>query len=120
MGELDVLNLVRIFFLCIVFRDVFECSVLISFWRVRHAWHKNLVKRCSETDTRVEISRRLGLAVDDICRGCGNVDMFEKFMEDFVDCLDFMDYFKAIWYPRIGWLLLLPFLAIFLTSLPVP
>ena len=28
--------------------------------------------------------------------------MFEKFMEDFVDCLDFMDYFKAIWYPRIG------------------
>ncbi|XWS32408.1 hypothetical protein CRYUN_Cryun23aG0157000 [Craigia yunnanensis] len=83
-------------------RDAFECSVLLSFWRVRHAWHKNLVKRCSETEMRVEISRRLGLAVDDICRGCGNVDMFEKFIEDFVDCLDFMDYFKAIWYPRIG------------------
>ena len=114
MGELDVLNLVRIFFLCIVFRDVFECSVLISFWRVRHAWHKNLVKKCTDTEMRIEMSRRLGLAVDDICRGCGNVDMFEKFMEDFVDCLDFMDYFKAIWYPRIGWLLLLPFLAIFL------
>ena len=82
--------------------DVFECSVLISFWRVRHAWHKNLLKRCSETEMSVEISRRLGLAVDGICRRCGNVDMFEKFMEDFVDCLDFMDYFKAIWYPRIG------------------
>ncbi|MBA0553521.1 hypothetical protein Golob_012698 [Gossypium lobatum] len=83
-------------------RDVFECTVLISFWRVRHAWHKNLVKRCSETEMCVEISRRLGQAVDDICRGCGNVDLFEKFMEDFVDCLDFMDYFKAVWYPRIG------------------
>ncbi|XP_007052246.2 PREDICTED: uncharacterized protein LOC18614425 isoform X1 [Theobroma cacao] len=83
-------------------RDVFECSVLISFWRVRHAWHKNLLKRCSETEMRVEISRRLGMAFDDISRRCGNVDLFEKFMEDFVDCLDFMDYFKAIWYPRIG------------------
>ncbi|XWS45846.1 hypothetical protein CRYUN_Cryun14cG0014400 [Craigia yunnanensis] len=83
-------------------RDVFECSVLISFWRVRHAWHKNLVKRCSDTEMRIEMSRRLGLAVDGICRGCGNVDLFEKFMEDFVDCLDFMDYFKAIWYRRIG------------------
>ncbi|XVF22806.1 hypothetical protein REPUB_Repub12eG0202600 [Reevesia pubescens] len=83
-------------------RDVFECSVLISFWRVRHAWHKNLVKRCAETEMRVEMSRRLGLAVDDICRGCRNVNLFEKFMEDFVDCLDFVDYFKAVWYPRIG------------------
>ncbi|KAJ6675607.1 ZINC ION BINDING PROTEIN [Salix viminalis] len=26
-------------------REVFQCSVLISFWRVRHAWHKNLIKR---------------------------------------------------------------------------
>ncbi|XVF73492.1 hypothetical protein PTKIN_Ptkin12aG0205600 [Pterospermum kingtungense] len=83
-------------------RDVFECSVLISFWRVRHAWHKNLVKRCSEMEMRVEVSRQLGLVVDDICRGRGNLDLFEKFMEDFVDCLDFMEYFKAIWYPRLG------------------
>ncbi|KAK8711153.1 hypothetical protein V6N13_146446 [Hibiscus sabdariffa] len=83
-------------------RDVFECSVLLSFWRVRHAWHKNLVNRCSGKELRVEISRRLQLAVDDICGGHGNVDLFERFMEDFVDCLDFMDYFKAIWYPRIG------------------
>ncbi|XP_039048325.1 uncharacterized protein LOC120189060 isoform X2 [Hibiscus syriacus] len=82
-------------------RDVFECSILISFWRVRHAWHKNLLKRCAETEMRIEISRRLGLIIDDICRGCGNVDLFEKFMEDFVDCSHFLDYFKAVWYPRI-------------------
>ncbi|KAF3444330.1 hypothetical protein FNV43_RR14020 [Rhamnella rubrinervis] len=83
-------------------RDVFQCSVMISFWRVRHAWHKNLVKKCMENDMRVEISRRLGQIVDKICRGQGTINLFEDFMEDFVDESDFMDYFKATWYPRIG------------------
>ncbi|XP_021892763.1 uncharacterized protein LOC110810780 [Carica papaya] len=83
-------------------RDVFQCSVLVSFWRVRHAWHKNLVKRCCETEMRIEMARRLGQAVDDICRGHGTTIVFEDFMEDFVDGSDFMDYFKAVWYPRIG------------------
>ncbi|KAJ0096007.1 hypothetical protein Patl1_15456 [Pistacia atlantica] len=83
-------------------RDVFQCSVLISFWRVRHAWHKNLVKRCSETEMRAEILKRLGQAVDGICKGHGTVDAFEYCMEDFMDASDFMDYFKAVWYPRIG------------------
>ncbi|WCJ40347.1 zinc ion binding [Euphorbia peplus] len=83
-------------------RDVFQCSVLVSFWRVRHAWRKNLVKRCSDTETRVQILRRLGEVVDGICRGQGNVDEFEVFMEDYVDSSDFMDYFKAVWYPKLG------------------
>ncbi|KAF8412439.1 hypothetical protein HHK36_000403 [Tetracentron sinense] len=83
-------------------REVFQCSILICFWRVRHAWHKNLVQKCSETEMRVEISRRLEQAVYSICKGIGNADVFEDFMEDFVDCSDFLDYFKAIWYPRIG------------------
>jgi len=77
--------------------------VLISFWRVRHAWHKNLIKRCMETEMRVQISRRLGQTVDDICKGLGTVRLFEVLMEDFVDGSSFMDYFKATWYPRIGW-----------------
>ncbi|XP_065859208.1 uncharacterized protein [Euphorbia lathyris] len=83
-------------------RDVFQCSVLVSFWRVRHAWHKNLVKRCSDTEMRVQMFRQLGEVVDDICRGHGNVNLFEVFMEDYVDSSDFMDYFKAVWYPRLG------------------
>ncbi|KAJ4707217.1 Zinc finger, SWIM-type [Melia azedarach] len=83
-------------------RDVFQCSVLISIWRVRHAWHKNLVKRCSEIEMRAEIFRRLGMVVDDICKGNGNVVLFEDCMQDFMDGSDFMDYFKAVWYPRIG------------------
>ncbi|PSS35936.1 GPI-anchored adhesin-like protein precursor [Actinidia chinensis var. chinensis] len=83
-------------------REVFQCSVLISYWRVRHAWHKNLMKTCSKFEMRVEISRQLGQAVNSICRGHGAVDLFEDFMEDFIDGSGFVDYFKAIWYPRIG------------------
>lgn len=90
-------------FIYFFLRDVFECSVLICFWRVRHAWHKNLVKKCLATEMRVEISSRLGQAVDNICRRQGTVSLFEDLLEDFVDESDFVDYYKAIWYPRIGW-----------------
>ncbi|KAG0478762.1 hypothetical protein HPP92_013481 [Vanilla planifolia] len=31
-----------------IIREVFKCSVLVSFWRVRHLWHKNLIKRCPD------------------------------------------------------------------------
>ncbi|CBI29086.3 unnamed protein product, partial [Vitis vinifera] len=83
-------------------REVFQCSVLICFWRVRHAWHKNLVKKCSGIEMRAEISRQLGQAVSKVCRGHATVGVFEDIMEDLVDSSDFMDYFKAIWYPRMG------------------
>lgn len=85
----------------VTIREVFQCSVLISFWRVRHAWHKSLMEKCSDMETRGEISRRLGDIIASICRGNGDVDMFEAFLEDFIDCSDFLDYFKAVWYPRI-------------------
>lgn len=83
-------------------REVFQCSVLVCFWRVRHAWHKNLMKRCSDMQTRANLSKALGQIVKDISKGCVTVESFDSFMEDFVECKDFMDYFKAIWYPRIG------------------
>lgn len=86
-----------------VFRDVFQCPVLFSFWRVRHAWHKNIIKRCPETETRVEISRHLGEAVDKICRRQGTATLFESFMEDFADSPEFVEYFRAVWSPRIGY-----------------
>lgn len=41
-----------------------------------------------------------------ICKGDGTADLFEEFMEEFVDAADFLDYFKAIWYPRLGEFLL--------------
>lgn len=82
-------------------RDVFQCTVMISFWRIRHLWHKNIVK-CLETDMQIKISRRLGWIVDNICRHQGSMSLFEEFMEDFIDESKFMDYFKATWHPRIG------------------
>ncbi|XP_071709525.1 uncharacterized protein [Rutidosis leptorrhynchoides] len=84
-------------------RELFQCSVLICFWRVRHAWHKNIIKRCSNMETRAKLSKSLGQIVKDICKGFGSVESFDTFMEDFAECKDFMDYFKAIWYPRIGY-----------------
>ncbi|KAG2394382.1 uncharacterized protein HKW66_Vig0182400 [Vigna angularis] len=81
--------------------DVFQCTVMISFWRVRHLWHKNLVK-CLKSDMLIKISRRLGCIVDNICRLQGNTSLFEEFMEEFIDESKFMDYFKSTWHPRIG------------------
>ncbi|GER42224.1 zinc ion binding protein [Striga asiatica] len=83
-------------------REVFECSVLICFWRVRHSWHKNLMKRVSDAEKRAEIAKQLGDAVQTTCKGAGTANAFEDFIVEFVDAAEFMDYFKAIWYPRIG------------------
>ncbi|KAL1330498.1 hypothetical protein AAHE18_12G113800 [Arachis hypogaea] len=82
-------------------RDVFQCSVLISFWRVRHLWHKNIV-RSLEIDMQVKISKQLEWIVENICRLQGTMSLFEDFIEDFIDESNFMDYFKATWYPRMG------------------
>lgn len=83
-------------------RDVFECSVLISVWRVRHAWHKNLMKKCTQNEVRLQMSKRLGEAMSEICTGQGTVKLFDEFMKDFVDNSEFVEYFKAVWYPKIG------------------
>nr|GEX26139.1 zinc ion binding protein [Tanacetum cinerariifolium] len=52
--------------------------------------------------TRANLSKALGQIVKDISKGCGSVESFVSLMEDVVECEDFMDYFKAIWYPRLG------------------
>lgn len=91
----------QVFIFHISLRDVFQCSVLLSFWRVRHLWHKNIMK-CLETGMQIKISRRLGWIVDNICRLQGTMSLFEDFMEDFIDESSFTDYFKATWHPRMG------------------
>ncbi|CAI9115714.1 OLC1v1016700C1 [Oldenlandia corymbosa var. corymbosa] len=83
-------------------KEVFQCSILICFWRVRHAWHKNLRSRCSDVDYCAEISKKLGESVSEICKGHGNADILQAGLEDFIDAADFVDYFKAVWYPRLG------------------
>jgi hypothetical protein len=83
-------------------REVFQCPVLISLWRIRHAWHKNLVNKCSDNEKRSAMAKFLGDAISSICKGSGDVELFETFMQDFVDCSGFLDYFKALWFPRLG------------------
>ncbi|XP_023542977.1 uncharacterized protein LOC111802734 [Cucurbita pepo subsp. pepo] len=83
-------------------REIFQCSVLLSFWRVRHAWHKNVLKKCVEIEKRAEILRQLGQAVDRVCRGDEKVDLFEQLIKDQVDDPDLIDYFRATWCPRLG------------------
>ncbi|KAL5998429.1 hypothetical protein ACLOJK_009369 [Asimina triloba] len=46
--------------------------------------------------------RRLGQMVYIICKENADFNCFEDFMEDFVDCSEFLDYFKATWVPRMG------------------
>lgn len=60
------------------------------------------MKKCPEIGMRAEISRLLGRALHNMSKGFGAVDLFDGLMEDFVDASDFVDYFKAVWYPRIG------------------
>nr|GEX66177.1 zinc ion binding protein [Tanacetum cinerariifolium] len=52
--------------------------------------------------TRANLSKALGQIVKDISQGRGTVESYDSLMEDFVECKDFMDYFKAIWYLRLG------------------
>ncbi|KAG0478816.1 hypothetical protein HPP92_013535 [Vanilla planifolia] len=85
-----------------IIREVFKCSVLVSFWRVRHLWHKNLIKRCPDVSIRVEASRRLGEIISKICMEQASLHLFEDFMEDFVDCSAFLEYFKGVWFPKLG------------------
>lgn len=73
---------------------------------MRRAWQKNIMERCLDEEMRVEIFRQLGNVVSSISRGGGDVDLFQGFLEDFVDSLGFLDYFKGTWFPRLGWLLL--------------
>lgn len=59
------------------------------------------------------MSKRLGEAISSsICRGNGDIELFQAFLEDFIDCSGFVDYFKALWFPRLGWSMYLAFLAV--------
>jgi hypothetical protein len=83
-------------------REVFHCPVLISLWRIQHARHKNLVNKCSDIEKRSVMAKCLGDAISIICRGTGDVELFEAFLQDFVECAGFLDYFKVVWLPRLG------------------
>ncbi|XP_074269347.1 uncharacterized protein LOC141592534 isoform X1 [Silene latifolia] len=82
-------------------RDVLSCPVLFSLWRVRRAWLKNIVKKCTEMEVRREMFKRLGDIISSIWNGVDSVAAIETFMQDFSDQTSFMQYFKDYWFPKI-------------------
>ncbi|KMT13779.1 hypothetical protein BVRB_4g081540 [Beta vulgaris subsp. vulgaris] len=82
-------------------RDMFCCPVLFSLWRVRRAWLRNIVKKCSELEVQRKIFKHLGDVVSSIWKGLDSAVAIEKFMQDFSDQTAFMQYFKDCWLPKI-------------------
>ncbi|XP_021772954.1 uncharacterized protein LOC110736925 [Chenopodium quinoa] len=82
-------------------RDMFCCPVLFSPWRVRRAWLRNIVKKCSGTEVRREIFKRLGDIVSSIWKGLDSAVAIEKFIQDFTNQNAFMLYFKDFWLPKL-------------------
>jgi hypothetical protein len=60
------------------------------------------MNKCSDLEKRSVMAKRLGNVLSNICGGNGGMELFEAFLEDFVDCFGFLDYFKALWLPRLG------------------
>lgn len=81
---------------------MFCCPVLFSLWRVRRAWLRNIVKKCSELEVQRKIFKHLGDVVSSIWKGLDSAVAIEKFMQDFSDQTAFMQYFKDCWLPKIG------------------
>eukprot|EP01018_Ginkgo_biloba_P040165 Gb_09265 [translate_table: standard] len=88
-----------------IIRDVFQCSILLCLWRVRRAWHRNIIKKCANVEMQREMFKRLGHIMYNTWSGAVEahhvVDALEEFMEDFVDHSAFLEYFKARWLPKI-------------------
>lgn len=82
-------------------RDVFQCSTLLCLWRVRRAWHRNVIKKCANSEMQREMLKRLGHIMYSTWSGSNILDAMEEFMEDFIDQSAFLEYLKAQWMPKI-------------------
>jgi hypothetical protein len=61
------------------------------------------MNKCSDFEKHSMMDKRLGNVMSSIYGGNGGMELFEAFLEDFVDCSGFLDYFKALWFPKLGW-----------------
>ncbi|XP_031274605.1 uncharacterized protein LOC116133077 isoform X2 [Pistacia vera] len=82
-------------------RENFQCRVLLCIWHVRHAWIRNLLKKCHNLDVQREMFKHLGWILYSSRSGPNGVETVEEFMQVFVDQCAFMDYFKSRWLPYI-------------------
>lgn len=83
-------------------REIFSCPILFSFWRIRRAWLKHIVRKCNNIEVQREMFKRLGEIVYSIWGGVDVAVSLEEFSLDFADQSSFMQYFKASWVPKIG------------------
>nr|RVW14389.1 Retrovirus-related Pol polyprotein from transposon TNT 1-94 [Vitis vinifera] len=91
----------NLFGINLYFRDVFCCPVLFSLWRVRRSWLRNIIKKSSNVEVQREMFKRLGKIVYSIWSGVDSLVALEEFTQDFVDQTSFIEYFKALWMPKI-------------------
>ncbi|KAJ3674007.1 hypothetical protein LUZ60_005999 [Juncus effusus] len=83
-------------------RELFSCPILFSTWRIRRSWLKNVVKRCRNGEIQCEIFRRLGEIVRGVWRQESDpMGDLEVLFQDFVDQVDFVEYFKSFWVPKL-------------------
>ncbi|KAG0480815.1 hypothetical protein HPP92_011673 [Vanilla planifolia] len=82
-------------------RDVFNCPILFSIWRVCRSWLRNIIKKCSNKEVQREIFKCLGKIIYSIWHGKDCMIVLEELLQDFVDQTLFMKYFKSCWVPKI-------------------
>lgn len=75
---------------------------MFSLWRIRRTWLRNVIKRCHNSEVRREIFKRLGQVVYSIWDGVDSSVAMEELLEDFVDQITFVEYFRASWVPKMG------------------
>ncbi|CAN1133045.1 hypothetical protein LINPERPRIM_LOCUS30434 [Linum perenne] len=86
-------------------RDIFSCPVLLSLWRVRRSWLRNIVRKCNGIEVQREVFKRLGRIVYSIWSGVDALTALEELTHDFIDQTSFIQYFEASWVPKIDmWL----------------
>ncbi|KAJ0984171.1 hypothetical protein J5N97_002527 [Dioscorea zingiberensis] len=82
-------------------RDTFSCPILFSLWRVRRSWLRNVIKRCRNTQVQREIFKRLGGIIYTLWSRKDSKKALEEFIQDFIDQISFIQYFKSFWMPKL-------------------
>lgn len=82
-------------------RNVFSCPILFSLWHIRRTWHKNIIKKCSNTEVQQEIFTQLGKFMYSIWSEKNPMDALDQLFQDFVDQTTFIQYFKSFWVPKL-------------------
>ncbi|KAK8962780.1 hypothetical protein KSP40_PGU007671 [Platanthera guangdongensis] len=82
-------------------RDIFNCPLLFSMWRIRRSWLRNVVSKCSNIEDQREIFNCLGKIIHGIWNGVDYMIALGELLNDFASQTAFIKYFKSCWVPKI-------------------